>query len=35
MSRSLAVSIRARLRQRADITRQEFNLVLTHYGLER
>ncbi|RCW69379.1 hypothetical protein DES41_106253 [Pseudorhodoferax soli] len=35
MRRSLAVSIRARLRQRADITRQEFNLVLTHYGLER
>lgn len=28
-------SIRARLKQRADATRQDFNLTLTHYGLER
>jgi Nucleotidyl transferase AbiEii toxin, Type IV TA system len=35
MSRNLAASIRARLKQRADATQQEFNLTLTHYGLER
>lgn len=35
MSRNLAASIRARLKQRADITKQDFNLTLTHYGLER
>lgn len=35
MSRNLAASIRARLKQHADITRQDFNLTLTHYGLER
>lgn len=35
MSRNLAASIRARLKQRADATTQDFNLTLTHYGLER
>lgn len=35
MSRNLAASIRARLKQRADATQQDFNLTLTHYGLER
>mgnify|MGYP003590129352 FL=1 len=36
MSRTnLPASIRARLPQRADATRQDFNLTLTHYGLER
>lgn len=35
MSRNLAASIRARLKQHADTTKQEFNLTLTHYGLER
>ncbi|AER55468.1 MULTISPECIES: nucleotidyl transferase AbiEii/AbiGii toxin family protein [Lysobacteraceae] len=36
MSRTnLPASIRARLKQRADATRQDFNLTLTHYGLER
>ncbi|WP_066262959.1 nucleotidyl transferase AbiEii/AbiGii toxin family protein [Hydrogenophaga flava] len=35
MSRNLAASIRARLKQRADATKQDFNLTLTHYGLER
>lgn len=35
MSRTLAASIRARLKQRADATKQDFNLTLTHYGLER
>ena len=34
MSRNLAASIRARLKQRADATQQDFNLTLTHYGLE-
>lgn len=33
MSRNLAASIRARLKQRADATKQDFNLTLTHYGL--
>ncbi|MDP2869405.1 nucleotidyl transferase AbiEii/AbiGii toxin family protein [Methyloversatilis sp.] len=35
MSRNLAASIRTRLKQRADAKRQDFNLTLTHYGLER
>jgi hypothetical protein len=35
MSRNLAASIRARLKQRAAATQQDFNLTLTHYGLER
>ena len=35
MSRNLAASIRARLKLRADVTKQDFNLTLTHYGLER
>jgi len=35
MSRNLAASIRARLKLRADASKQDFNLTLTHYGLER
>jgi Nucleotidyl transferase AbiEii toxin, Type IV TA system len=35
MTRNLAASVRARLKQRADTNKQEFNLTLTHYGLER
>ena len=35
MSRNLAASIRARLKLRADATKQDFNLILTRYGLER
>ena len=35
MSRNLAASIRARLKQRADAAKEDFNLTLTHYGLER
>jgi hypothetical protein len=35
MSRSIAASIRARLKQQADAKKQDFNLTLTHYGLER
>lgn len=35
MSRNVAASIRARLKQAADASRQDFNLTLTHYGLER
>lgn len=35
MSRNLDASIRARLKQRADATKQDFNLTLTHYGLAR
>ncbi|WP_029890669.1 nucleotidyl transferase AbiEii/AbiGii toxin family protein [Polycyclovorans algicola] len=35
MSRNLAASIRARLKNVADARKQDFNLVLTHYGLER
>ena len=35
MSRNLAASIRARLKQHADASKQDFNLTLTHYGLER
>lgn len=34
-SRNVAASIRARLKQHADARRQDFNLTLTHYGLER
>ena len=35
MSRNLAASVRARLKQHADASKQDFNLTLTHYGLER
>lgn len=35
MSRDIAASIRARLKQYADGRRQDFNLTLTQYGLER
>lgn len=35
MSRNLAASIRSRLKQRSDTAKQDFNLTLTHYGLER
>ena len=35
MSKNRAASIRARLKKRADATKQDFNLTLTHYGLER
>lgn len=35
MTRNLAASVRARLKLRADATQQEFNLTLTHFGLER
>ena len=35
MSRNLAASVRARLKQHADATQQDLNLTLTHYGLER
>lgn len=35
MTRDLAASVRARLKQRADTTGEDFNLTLTHYGLER
>ena len=35
MSRNLAASVRARLKQHADAAKQDFNLTLTHYGLER
>jgi hypothetical protein len=35
MSRNLAASVRARLKQHADAIKQDFNLTLTHYGLER
>ena len=34
-SRNLAASVCARLKQRADAASQDFNLTLTHYGLER
>lgn len=34
MNRNLAASIRARLKLRADASKQDFNLTLTHYGLE-
>jgi hypothetical protein len=35
VSRNLAGSIRARLKNHADATRLDFNLILTHFGLER
>lgn len=35
MTANRAASIRARLKQRADAAKQDFNLVLTRYGLER
>jgi len=35
MSRNLAASVRSRLKQHADATRQDFNLTLTQFGLER
>jgi hypothetical protein len=35
MSRNLAASIRARLKQHADAVKQDFHLTITHYGLER
>ncbi|WGT63668.1 nucleotidyl transferase AbiEii/AbiGii toxin family protein [Variovorax paradoxus] len=35
MSGNLAASVRARLKQHADATKQDFNLILTYYGLER
>ncbi|WP_199342983.1 nucleotidyl transferase AbiEii/AbiGii toxin family protein [Calothrix sp. FACHB-1219] len=35
MTRNVAASIRARLKQSADTKKQDFNLTLTHYGLER
>ncbi len=35
MSRNLAASIRARLKQHANASKQDFNLTLTRYGLER
>ena len=35
MSRNLAASVRARLKQHADASKQDFNLTLTHYGPER
>lgn len=35
MTRNLAASIRARLKNLADAAKADFNLTLTHYGLER
>lgn len=35
MSRNLAASVRARLKNHADAAKKDFNLTLTHYGLER
>jgi hypothetical protein len=35
VSRNLAASVRARLKQHADAAKQDSNLTLTHYGLER
>jgi len=35
MSRNLAASIRGRLKQHADTSKQDFNLTLTQFGLER
>lgn len=35
MTRNLAASIRARLKQHADASKQDFNLTLSQYGLER
>lgn len=35
MSKNLPASVRARLKQHSDLAKQDFNLTLTHYGLER
>lgn len=35
MSKNLPASIRARLKNHADATKQDFNLILTYFGLER
>lgn len=35
MSRNVAASVRARLKQHADSAKEDFNLTLTRYGLER
>jgi hypothetical protein len=35
VSKNLPASIRARLKNHADSTKQDFNLILTHFGLER
>jgi hypothetical protein len=35
MSRTSPASIRTRLKQRADAQKQDYNLILTRYGLER
>ncbi len=35
MTQNRAASIRARLKNRSDAAQQDFNLTLTHYGLER
>jgi len=35
MSRNVAASVRARLKNRADLSAQDFNLTLTKFGLER
>lgn len=35
MSRNVAASVRARLKNRADATNEDYNLLLTRYGLER
>lgn len=35
MSANRAASVRARLKQRADASREDFNLILTKFGLER
>lgn len=35
MTKNRAASIRARLKNRSDTAKQDFNLTLTHYGLER
>ena len=35
MTANRAASIRARLKQHTDTSKQDFNLTLTHYGLER
>lgn len=35
MTANRAASIRARLKQHADVSKQDFNLILTRYGLER
>ena len=35
MTTNRAASVRARLRQHSDAIKQDFNLILTQYGLER